>query len=141
MTSMPVHVLVFGTFDVLHPGHRNFFQQARALGDKLSVVVARDKTVRTVKGFQPEQNETERLQAVAACPEVDQAVLGREDQDKYAIIEQIRPDIIALGYDQAHFAERLPQELLARGLSARIIRLKPYKPEQYKSSLLRKQPR
>lgn len=135
---MPVRVLVFGTFDVLHPGHRDFFRQAKELGAELFVVVARDKTVREVKGVQPEHDERQRLAAVRACPEVHDARLGREDTDKYAVIEEIRPDIIALGYDQSHFAERLPQELTARDLSCDIVRLKAYRPDRYKSSLLRK---
>jgi len=137
MNSMPVRVLVFGTYDVLHPGHRDFFRQARALGDELMVVIARDQTVLEVKGRAPQHTETERLAAVEACPEVKQAYLGRLG-DKYAIIEERQPDIIALGYDQGHFADRLPEELAKRGLQVKIVRLKAYKPELYKSSLLQR---
>ncbi len=135
--SMPIRVLVFGTYDVLHPGHRDFFKQARELGDELRVIIARDQTVLQVKGREPQHNEAERLAAVQACQEVTQACLGHLG-DKYAIIEELQPDIIALGYDQGHFADRLPEELTKRGLKAKIVRLKPYKPELYKSSLLQR---
>lgn len=134
---MAVRVLVFGTYDVLHPGHRDFFRQARALGDELMVVIARDQTVLQVKGRASQHTESKRLVAVQACPEVTQAYLGHLG-DKYAIIEEQKPDIIALGYDQGHFADRLPEEMLKRGLKAKIVRLKPYKPELYKSSLLQR---
>lgn len=133
---MPKRVLVFGTFDVLHPGHRDFFRQARALGDELFVVVARDVTVQKLKGFTPQQSEQERIRQIQQCAEVTNAHLGREG-DKYEIIEEIRPDIIALGYDQRHYADALPEELSKRGLSVKIVRLNAYHPEQYKSSLLR----
>lgn len=134
---MAKRVLVFGTYDVLHPGHRDFFRQARELGDELHVVVARDQTVLSVKGRAPQHNEAERLAAVSACLDVNKAHLGHLG-DKYRIIEELKPDIIALGYDQGHFADRLPEELLNRGLSIKIVRLKSFQPEQYKSSLLRK---
>lgn len=133
---MPKRVLVFGTFDVLHEGHRDFFRQARALGDELHVVVARDATVQQVKGRVPQQDEQTRLQAVRVAPGVTEAHLGRTG-NKYAIIEDIAPDVIALGYDQTHFSDKLPEELAKRGIRATITRLKPYHPERYKSSLLR----
>lgn len=132
---MARRVLVFGTYDVLHPGHRSFFTQARALGDELVVVVARDQTVLQVKGKRPQHNENDRLKTVRACLEVHQAYLGKLG-DKYEIIQELAPQVIALGYDQAHFADSLPQELKKRGLTIEIVRLQPYMPDRYKSSLL-----
>jgi FAD synthetase len=133
---MTKRVLVFGTFDVLHLGHRDFFRQARALGDELFVVVARDATVQKLKGFTTQEPEQERLRSVQQCPEVTNAQLGRAG-DKYKVIEEIRPDIIALGYDQRYYADALPAELAKRGLSISIVRLNAYHPERYKSALLR----
>lgn len=131
-------VLVFGTFDRLHPGHRALFSQAKKLGDQLYVVVARDETVLTTKKHLPEQNEQQRLEHVRNAPDVFSARLGQEG-DKYAVIEEIQPDIIALGYDQTFFTDRLTSELSKRGLHPRVVRLKAHQPERYKSSLLREQ--
>jgi len=58
-------VLVFGTFDILHKGHLNFFKQAREHGDYLIAVVARDRTVKEIKGKPPIESEKERLKNVA----------------------------------------------------------------------------
>lgn len=129
-------VLVFGTFDHLHPGHADFFRQARQLGDELHVVVARDKTVVSTKKRAPEQNETTRLQALEQHALVTKAYLGNLG-DKYAIIEAIKPDVIALGYDQTHFTDALAAELAKRGIHAKLVRLKSFHPDMYKSSILR----
>jgi len=129
-------VLVFGTFDVLHPGHLNFFEQALSLGDELFVVIARDETVLQVKGSAPNQNEQTRKALVEQSELVKKAYLGNVD-DKYSIIEDIQPDIIALGYDQKVFVDSLESELKIRSLTCSIKRLEPFHPELYKSSLLK----
>lgn len=127
-------VLVFGTFDVFHPGHDFFLREAKRYGDLLYVVVARDKTVKLVKGKLPRFNENERLRILNSLIYVEKAVLGYEG-DKYHIIEEIKPDIICLGYDQVHFIDRLEENLRKRRMTLRIIRIeKSYKPEIYKSS-------
>lgn len=131
-----MRVLVFGTFDLLHAGHENLFAQARGLAPdvELHAVIARDATVRSVKARHAVHSETERLARVGN--HVDHAHLG-EHGDRYAVIERIRPDVIALGYDQTHFVDALERELEARGLSPRIIRLEPFEPDRFKTSLLR----
>ena len=137
-------VLVFGTFDGLHEGHKDFFRQAKEYGDYLVVVVGRDSTVEKTKGRLPKFNEQERLKAVQESKLVDEAILGNkappgEKLDPYKVIEEIKPDIICLGYDQTFFADKLAEELPKRGLRNVIIeRLKPFEPEKYKSSLLNK---
>jgi FAD synthetase len=128
-------VLVFGTFDGLHLGHINFFEQAKKLGDKLTVVVGRDVTVKKVKGRSPKYNENDRLAAVRDSKLADEAMLGNLG-DPYAIIKQIEPDIIALGYDQNSFTENLVYELKRAGIAAKIVRLNPFEPAQYHSSLV-----
>ncbi|HLD70322.1 MAG TPA: adenylyltransferase/cytidyltransferase family protein [Negativicutes bacterium] len=132
-------VLVFGTFDGLHEGHKDFFRQAREFGDYLTVVIGRDSTVERVKKRLPKFTELERQKAVQECGLVDEAVLGNEGSDPYKIIEQIKPDIICLGYDQTFFADKLAEELPKRGLEqVKVERLKAHKPEIFKSSLLNK---
>src|SRR3989338_8413329 len=136
-------ILVFGTFDGLHKGHLNFFKQARGIGDPsavlgqvyLMVVVGRDSTVLSVKKKLPKQNENERLDAVQKYKLVDYARLGNEGVSKYAVIKELKPDIICLGYDQIYFTEKLESALKEMGMgNVKIYRLKPYKPKVYKSS-------
>ncbi len=129
-------VLVFGTFDGLHPGHINFFQQAKRLGDKLIVVVGRDATVQKIKGQLPKNNEKLRLLAVQRLGLADETWLGNMG-DPYAIIKKIAPDIIALGYDQNSFTQDLDSELKRLEIEAKIVRLEPFEPEIYHSSKIK----
>ena len=131
-------VMIFGTFDMIHPGHEDFFRQARALAPQplLIVSVARDAVVQRTKGFSPRMSENDRLANVAAHPLVDVAVLGDEEGYMHHIREQ-KPDIIGLGYDQAgEYVDTLEHDVRAAGLQTKIIRLKSHKPEQYKTSKL-----
>ncbi|WP_048119181.1 MULTISPECIES: adenylyltransferase/cytidyltransferase family protein [Methanosarcina] len=113
-------ILATGTFDLLHPGHIYFLTQARALGDELFVIVARDSNVtHKPKPIVPEE---QRLEMVSALGIVDKALLGSE-KDMFEPLKQIRPDIIALGYDQRFDAELLEKELAKRGLPANVVRI------------------
>ncbi|MCK4554319.1 adenylyltransferase/cytidyltransferase family protein [Candidatus Parcubacteria bacterium] len=127
-------VMAFGTFDIFHKGHENFLEQARQCGDCLIVVVARDKTVAEVKGNLPQNNEQARLKTVVKSGLADKVVLGNI-KDKYKIIERFKPDVICLGYDQQAFTESLEEKLKEYNLlNTKIVRLKSYCPEKYKSS-------
>ena len=131
-------VMVFGTFDVLHEGHRSLFRQAREHGDELIVVVARDETVRRIKGRPPHHGEDARKAAVEEEGLADRVVLG-DPADTYAVIERLRPDVICIGYDQSAFVDSLPEELRKRGISAEIMRLAPFRPEEFKSTKIKEQ--
>lgn len=124
--------IAFGTFDGFHLGHKHYLDAASAYGD-LTVVIGRDATVYKVKGRLPIRNEDERLAAVLAAGY--DARLGSLT-DRYAVLAEIRPDVICLGYDQKAFTDKLEQACSAIGLSAKIVRIDAYKPETYKSSLL-----
>lgn len=130
-------VLVFGTFDGLHPGHLNLFKQARKYGNYLIVVVARDKNVKKLKKRQPQFNERERLKKIKELGLIDRAVLGGLE-DPYAVIKKIKPDIVCLGYDQRFFVKELAGELKKLKLSPKIFRLKSFNPKIYHTSKLRK---
>lgn len=113
-------ILATGTFDLLHPGHIYFLTQARVLGDELFVIVARDSNVtHKPKPIVPEE---QRLEMVSALEIVDKALLGSE-KDMFEPLKQIKPDIIALGYDQRFDAEILEKELIKRELPAKVIRV------------------
>jgi len=129
-------VMCFGTFDLLHPGHEFYLNKAKSLGDKLIVVVARDETVILVKGRAPRNDQTTRKKNLEEIGIADEVLIGRIE-DKYSIIEEKHPDIIALGYDQVAFTEHLDEELNRRDISAEIVRIEDHKPHKYKSSLIR----
>lgn len=129
--------MVFGTFDMFHDGHRSFLRQAGEHGDRLLAVVARDSTVKRVKGYPSERTEEQRLKDVKSSGLVDDAVLGKEG-DKYSIIEDVNPDVICLGYDQDAFTKSLGKELKKRNISCEVVRLKPYKPHIFKTSIIKK---
>jgi FAD synthetase len=121
-------VLVFGTFDRLHPGHEYLLREAGKRG-RLFVIVARDQNVERIKGHKPAQPEDERLAAIQAfAPEAD-VRLG-DATDFLAPVRAIGPDLILLGYDQA-----LPPGVEEKNLPCPSERLEAFKPEHYKSSL------
>ncbi|MCU0652846.1 MAG: FAD synthase [Candidatus Pacebacteria bacterium] len=128
-------VLVFGTFDGLHPGHLNFLEQAKQIGDHLVAVVARDETVRILKGHLPKLNENQRLAQVKASKLVDEAYLGGLG-DHYEVVRTVKPDIIALGYDQTSFTDDLANELKKAAIPAQIVRLQSFEPDKYHTSII-----
>jgi FAD synthetase len=130
-------VMVFGSFDVLHEGHRSLFRQAKMYGDLLFVVVAKNSTYERLRGYMPVHGEHERLRVVRQEPLVEQALLG-DAHDVYRVIGAVRPDIICLGYDQEAFVDKLEESLKKYGLNATIVRLEAHYPEKYKSSLMKK---
>lgn len=130
-------VLVFGSFDFIHPGHLYFLNKAREKGDFLTVVLARDRTIKKLKKRKPLYPEQTRLKNLKKLRLADQILLGNL-KDKYKIISKIKPKIICLGYDQKFFVRNLKNELKKRKINCRIVRLKSYKPKLYKSSILKK---
>ena len=131
---MKKKVMVFGTFDILHQGHLFLFKKAKELGDELYVIIAKDKNVEKFKKNLPKNNEQQRLENIKNIEEVNQIILGDEN-DIYKIIEEIKPDIIALGYDQNE--QNLNNELEKRNLKIKIVRLEAFKEKKFKSSLLK----
>ena len=129
-------VLLFGTFDILHVGHLNVFKQARKLGDRVVVVVGRDVNIKKIKGQAPVNSEKERLEILKHIDLVDEAVLGAKDK-VYELIKKIKPDVIALGYDQQAYTEKLPAKLAEFKLNPKIVRLKPFQINTKKSSKLK----
>lgn len=132
-------VMVFGTFDGIHPGHMNFFRQAKKLASNTFLIasVARDRNVKSIKGILPEFSERKRLAIVKACSIIDKVVLAGSVSYLPHILKE-KPHIIALGYDQTAYVKDLKKDLAVKGLLVKIVRLKPYKEKIYKSSLLKK---
>jgi len=115
-----MRVMASGVFDILHTGHISYLEQAKTYGDELVVVVACDETVRKRK-HEPITPETMRVRIVSSLKAVDRAVIGRGG-DMFAILEEIRPDIIVLGFDQTFTEEDLQKELKERGFSIQVKR-------------------
>ena len=131
-------IMVFGTFDMVHEGHVDFFQQARSLAKEphLIVSVAREPVVARIKGERPRRSEKERVSLLERNTLVDEVVLGQEDGYIEHIIEA-KPDIIALGYDQrGEYVDRLEKDLTDAGASIKVVRLKAFQPETFKTSKL-----
>ena len=131
-------IMVFGTFDMVHAGHEDLLKQARALSGEphLIVSVATDNNAERIKGKRPRRPQNERRDMLAAHPLVDEAVIG--DETNYlSHIEALKPDIIALGYDQAgEYVDKLQQDLAQIGLSTKVMRLTAFEPERLKTSKL-----
>ncbi|GBE16442.1 glycerol-3-phosphate cytidylyltransferase [bacterium BMS3Abin15] len=130
-------VMIFGTFDIFHPGHQSFLEQAKKCGDYLIVVVARDETVVKVKKQGTINNERKRLETIKKNELSDKVVMGSLG-DKYEVLKKHKPDVICLGYDQKFFVDKLKDKLEEFKLNnTKIIKLKSYRPEIYKSSKLK----
>lgn len=125
-----MRVLVFGTFDRLHPGHRFLLAEASKRGE-LTVVIARDTTVARIKGHAPHQSEEERSRVVASAFPAARVILGHSS-DYLDPVRAIRPELIILGYDQA-----LPPGVTAGDFPCRVERLPAFEPQKYKSSKLK----
>ena len=117
-------VMTTGVFDLLHPGHVAMLEAAKALGDELVVVIARDSSATTEK-HRPITPEEHRRRMVEALKPVDRAVLGHEG-DYYRIVEELRPDVIALGYDQRYDEAAVARKCSERGVQAQVVRLPHY---------------
>jgi FAD synthetase len=128
-------VMATGTFDIIHPGHGFFLEEAKKLGGenaRLIVVLARDSTVRARKRV-PVVCEKQRLEVVKMLKTVDEAYLGYE-KDMFQIVEEINPDIIAIGPDQKFDISNLKEDLEKRNINAEVIKVTKYKNSPLDSS-------
>jgi len=108
--------MAVGVFDLLHAGHLHYLEQAKELGDHLTVVVAHDDTVRKRK-HEPVTGMELRRRMVSGLKPVDEALIGKPPSDSmFDVVAVVEPDIIALGYDQDHAEKWIRDELERRGL-------------------------
>lgn len=113
--------IAFGCFDGLTPARLHHIKMAKEYGE-LTIVIARDETVSTIKGKRPQFNEDERKKAVEDLGMADKVILGSLE-NKYQAIADEKPDIVALGHDQKVFVDNLSQAVEPY---VRIVRLQPY---------------
>lgn len=115
-------VLAGGVFDIIHPGHIHTLRAAKALGNVLVVVIATDKTAQKMKSRIPLHNMELRKDLVRSLSMVDYAVVGYEG-DIFKSVELIKPNIIALGYDQVHQEKFIIDGCKKIGIDVSIARL------------------
>ena len=119
-------VLASGAFDLLHYGHVYYLTNAKKAGGdnaKLVVIVAKDKTVEKLKGSRPIIPEDQRRALVESLKVVDEAILGYEDMDMLKVIEKVKPDVIALGYDEEKIENKLRRLIAERNLNIKVVRI------------------
>jgi len=124
-------VVAQGTFDLLHPGHVHYLREARAMGDRLDVIVARSRNVTHKKP--PVLPDRQRVTMVGALDPVDSAHLGHPE-DIFVPIEELEPDVIALGHDQHHDEAAIESALADRGIDCAVERASE-RPQQFDEEL------
>jgi FAD synthetase len=115
-------VVAQGTFDLIHPGHVHYLSDAARMGEELYVIVARRENVTHKQP--PILPNRQRRDVVAALDPVDDARVGHPE-DIFAPIEDIDPDVIALGFDQHHDDDAIEAELAERGIDCEVKRASP----------------
>ena len=130
-------VLATGVFDLLHLGHVRFLEESRKQGGpkaRLVVVIARDATVLRRKGRLPILPENDRRELVAALRTVDDALLGHEGFDMLGVLNEVKPDIIAVGYDQGEIKRSVLALLKRQGLNIPVVQIAKFGPDGLNSS-------
>jgi cytidyltransferase-like protein len=129
-------VFIGGGFEVIHRGHLYTISKAKSLGDVLVVAVARDRTIRERKKREPISDENQRVVLLSSLRQVDAAILGVEG-NIYDTLEKVKPDVVALGYDQHHMESEIEEEGKARGIKLKVVRLDSPNPSLKTSALLK----
>jgi cytidyltransferase-like protein len=127
-------VLAGGVFDIIHPGHIHTLNAAKALGDVLIVVVATDSTAVKMKKRQPLHSKEQRQELVNSLVMVDLCLIGQED-DIFKTVNLVKPQIIALGYDQVHQEKFIIDGCKKIELDAKVARLQSPIPESSSSKI------
>jgi len=130
-------VLASGTFDLLHLGHVKYLEEAKKAGGRdaeLIVIVARDGTVEKRRGTKPIVPENQRRALVGSLRVVDDAILGYEDFGIEKVIQKIKPDVIALGYDRGDLGQTVKNYIKEKGLKIKVVKIGKFEEEELDSS-------
>lgn len=127
-------VLAGGVFDIIHPGHIHTLNAAKELGDVLVVVVATDNTAVKMKKRRPLHVQEQRQELVNSLSMVDISLIGQEN-DIFKTVNHIKPQIIALGYDQIHQEKFITEGCKKIELDAKVARLQSPIPESSSSKI------
>ena len=127
-------VLAGGVFDIIHPGHIHTLNAAKLLGDVLVVVVATDNTAVKMKKRTPIHSQEQRQELVNSLEVVDLCLIGQEN-DIFKTVNHVKPQIIALGYDQIHQERYITEGCKKIKLNAKVARLQSPMPESSSSKI------
>ena len=127
-------VLAGGVFDIIHPGHIHTLNDAKKLGDILVVVVATDKTAVKMKKREPLHSAELRQELVSSLTMVDLCIIGDED-DIFKTVDLVKPQIIALGYDQTHQEKFITDGCKKINLDVTVARLESPRPQTSSSKI------
>lgn len=130
-----IKVMATGTFDIIHPGHAFYLEEAKKLGgenSELLVVIATDKTVEKHKRI-PIMAQEQRAEMISKIKGVDEVVIG-DEEDPFKIVHEKKPDIIAIGPDQKFSQNTLEKQLKSRGITCKVIKINDYKKFELDSS-------
>lgn len=127
-------VLTGGVFDVLHVGHLAALKEAKSLGDILIAIIASDSTVKKIKGKSPVFPEKQRRILLEGLKPVDKALIGFEEMNLKQTIEELKPDIIAIGYDQDLIELSVKEALKELEIPIKVVKLKKYEAKDLDSS-------
>jgi rfaE bifunctional protein nucleotidyltransferase chain/domain len=127
-------VITGGVFDVLHVGHLAALKEAKSLGDILIAIIASDSTVKKMKGKSPVFPEEQRRILLEGLKPVDKALVGFEEMNLKQTIEELKPDIIAVGYDQNLIELSVEEALKELKIPVKVVKLKKYDVKDLDSS-------
>jgi len=116
-------VAVSGGFDPIHVGHIRLFQEAKALGDELVVILNNDNWLMAKKGsvFMP---ETERKEVIEAIRYVDRVILTKHpknptDMSVAMELRELKPDIFANGGDRTK--DNIPEVAVCKKINCQLV--------------------
>jgi FAD synthetase len=134
---MTTTVLAAGVFDLLHYGHIRYLEEAKKAGGtdaRLVVIVARDETVRRMKGSGPVIPEDQRRAVIEALKVVDEALLGFEDMDLDRVIQQVKPEMVVVGHDQDSIKNQVEKINKVREWDVKLVQISQFGEDDLNSS-------
>ncbi len=131
------YVLTFGTYDLVHPWHRYFLEESKKYWNVLITIVATDANVIKFKGKTPIRSEKERVKDIHDLWISDCVYLWQWGHPMLWL-KLYNPKVVCLWYDQVWFSSELTEYIKEKKLKTEIIRIQPYKEDQYKSSIIKK---
>lgn len=129
-------VVVFGTFDLLHPGHIKLLETAAKLG-RVQVVLTTDALVAKYKPRAGVHNFQVRAQRLSRLAMIEHVTPCDLHAGEFETLKHLKPDYIVLGYDQKELRKALCSHYAGRLMSPKMIITKPYRPQLYKSTIIR----
>ncbi len=131
------NVLTFWTFDLVHEWHKYFLNQSKKYWDKLITILATDNNIKKFKWKKPYFDKKERIKHIKEL-NISDIVIWWDENNPLKWLNIYLPKIICLWYDQIWFSENLKKHIKENNLDIKIIKIKSYKKEIFKSSIIKK---